>query len=117
MQARKSGDRDAVLVGNAAVHRFLHKQSLIPAYASRKGDLEGSPDEWMRAPKFDGVAFWTYPEDQPGTRAVYHFWFPTLERHSYTIDPIESNDKREDENWEEQPIAWYAYDWAKPEIP
>ena len=55
-------------------------------------------------------AFWAYPEAQPGTSAVYHFWSPSLERHFYTIDLSERNEKSEDENWVEQPVAWYVCD-------
>ncbi|MEN6536024.1 MAG: hypothetical protein ABFD89_20350, partial [Bryobacteraceae bacterium] len=70
--------------------------------------LDTQPNAW----KYQGIAFFAYPEGQQpaGARPVYRFWSETLQQHFYTMDEQTKDTmiKEMSKIWRYECIAWYA---------
>jgi len=76
--------------------------------------LDTQPTAW----KYQGIAFFAYPEGQQpeGARPVYRFWSDSLKQHFYTMDEATKDMmiKEMSNVWKFECIAWYA---PAPKIP
>jgi len=70
--------------------------------------LDTQPTAW----KYQGIAFFAYPEGQQpeGARPVYRFWSDSLKQHFYTMDEATKDMmiKELSKSWKFEGIAWYA---------
>ncbi len=75
-------------------------------------------DNFSTAWKYQGIAFFAYPEGhQPeGARPVYQFWSDKLNQHFYTMDAATKDMmvKALSDSWKYQGVAWYAPPVKKP---
>lgn len=77
-------------------------------------------DHQSKAWKYQGIAFFAYPEGRqpPDARPVYRFWSQSLGHHFYTMDEATKDllIKEHAQQWRYDGIAWYAPP-AKPANP
>ncbi len=70
--------------------------------------LDTQPTAW----KYQGIAFFAYPEGQQpeGARPVYRFWSDSLKQHFYTMDEATKDMmiKEMSNVWKFECIAWYG---------
>lgn len=70
--------------------------------------LDTQPTAW----KYQGIAFFAYPDGQQpaDARPVYRFWSEGLQQHFYTMDEVTKDMmvKELSKSWKFEGIAWYA---------
>jgi len=108
-------------IGMASVLCVPHPPNASPVYRFWSDQLEAhfytiSEEEksivinTMPAWRYEKVAWYSYPTQQPGTLPVYRFWNNDLQAHFYTI----SEEEKEYipvvwPSWKYEKIAWYAF--------
>jgi len=61
--------------------------------------------------KYEGIAYYAYPTQQPNSTPVYRFWSKKNQHHFYTASEEEKNlviNKYDDYVWKYEGIAWYV---------
>ena len=95
--------------GTVALHRFYsanYRGHFFTINEDEKNDIIAK--NW-RNWKYEGIAYYVYPEAVEGAVPVYRFWSARFRHHFYTIDEDEKeNIRARDRNWEFEGTAFWA---------
>ncbi len=91
------------------VYRFFRAQPAAHFYTinqTEKDQLIERHPQW----RYEGIAWYAYPEQQPGTIPVFRFWIPGRANHFYTADFAEHEHLVNSfPEWIDEGIAWYSF--------
>jgi hypothetical protein len=99
--------------GLAPVYRFWSPQTQDHFYTISTGEKDMLVAKYSKVWKFEGVAFYAYPEGaQPtGSQPIFRLWRPKDNAHFYTIDPAERDRllKEQPQVYAFEGVAFYAF--------
>ncbi len=94
------------------VYRFWSKKNkghFYTASEEEKNYVINHYDDYIW--KYEGIAYYAYPTQQPNTKPVYRFWSKKNKHHFYTASEEEKNlviSKYDDYVWKYEGEAWYV---------
>ncbi len=99
--------------GLAPVYRFWSLQAQDHFYTISAAEKDMLVAKYSKVWKFEGVAFYAYPQDAqpPASQPVFRFWRPQDNAHFYTIDPAERDRllKEYSRVYAFEGVAFYAF--------
>ncbi|MCA9386859.1 N-acetylmuramoyl-L-alanine amidase [Candidatus Dojkabacteria bacterium] len=96
-----------------AVHRFwsgLYESHFYTISEKEKNEVIDKYDDGVW--KYEGIAYYAYPEEKEGAAPIYRFWSGKHQSHFYTMSASEKDEimeKFDEETWKYEGIAYYAY--------
>lgn len=92
------------------VYRFWSDKNQVHFYTISEAEknhlvANADPNVW----RYEGIAFYSFKNNQAGLVPVYRFWHKQRQRHFYTISELEKSNLQNDSNWNFEGIAYYAY--------
>ncbi len=94
------------------VYRFWSKKNkghFYTASEEEKNYVINHYDDYIW--KYEGIAYYAYPTQQPNTKPIYRFWSKKNKHHFYTASEEEKNlviSKYDDYVWKYEGMAWYV---------
>ncbi len=98
--------------GTMPVHRFWSNTYRRHFYTISEEEKNFVITQWPHIWKYEGIAWYAYPNQIPGTVPVYRFWSDTNKAHFYTISEEEKNyiiRTYPPHEWRYEGIAWYVF--------
>lgn len=94
------------------IYRFWSSQNSHHFYTSSETEKDAaianySDAEWL----FEGIAYYVYQSEQPGTIPVYRFWSNQNRVHFYTSNGTEADNiinNYTDEEWRLEGVSWHV---------
>jgi len=92
------------------VYRFWsdEKQGHFYTISETEKDYVETLPEW----RYEGIAWYSWPEPISGTTPIYRFWSDEKQHHFYTISAAEKDYVETLPEWRYEGIAWYS--WPEP---
>ncbi len=103
---------EASVANTVPVYRFWskkHKGHFFTISEQEKNYVINHYDDYIW--KYEGIAYYVYPTQQPNTKPVYRFWSKKNKHHFYTASEEEKNlviSKYDDYVWKYEGVAWYV---------
>ncbi|MEA3255348.1 MAG: hypothetical protein U9Q22_05890, partial [Candidatus Altiarchaeota archaeon] len=90
------------------VYRFWsdEKQGHFYTISAAEKDYVETLPEW----RYEGIAWYSWPEQSSGTSPIYRFWSDEKQHHFYTISAAEKDYVETLPEWRYEGIAYYAVD-------
>jgi len=94
------------------VYRFWSKKNqghFYTASEAEKNLVISKYDDYVW--KYEGIAYYAYPTQQPNSTPVYRFWSKKNQHHFYTASEAEKDlviNKYDDYVWHYEGVAWYV---------
>ena len=90
------------------VHRFwsdVFKHQFVTLGEGEKNQIIENDSNW----RYDGIAYYAFAKQQPGTVPLYRFWSDVFQGHFYTISESEKEATENNSDWRYEGIAFYVY--------